>query len=113
MQLQVVLRVSGILILPGCGGVTHPGQMVLATFSFRNACVLALSDLPNFTCVGLFWCIDFTRVGSRSTSPQYSRAFCKLSSFRSPHSNKILGRHGGGIAQQVAGLEVFFHVAGS
>ena len=73
VQLQVARRVRGILVLAGFGVITHPGQVVLHHLIFTN-CVLALSDLPSFTCMGFFRCIDFTSAGSRSTSPQYSRA---------------------------------------
>ena len=36
VQLQVALRVGGILILRGCGGITHPGQMVLGHLLLRQ-----------------------------------------------------------------------------
>ena len=35
-QLQVALRIGGILILPGCGGITRPGQMVLGHLLLRQ-----------------------------------------------------------------------------
>ena len=36
VQLQAALRVSGILTLPGSGGITHPGQMVLGHLLLRE-----------------------------------------------------------------------------
>ena len=119
MQLQVARRVRGALVLPGFGVITQPGQVVLHHLILLYQVRFGLVRLAKLHLHGPPLVHRLHQRGQPLHIAPVLKGTLQAELLQPapelPHSKKrvlhVLGIHGGGIAQQqVAGLEVLFHV---